>query len=277
MLRDKSKGIKLIIVFSLITAICIFAIYEAIYTQIYKKQVEEVTAKQTEETSENNFEELEQDFNKIFDNKFTNNDNVENIEKVDSNKELVYTDYYKKDSGEDFEIDVTIPKINIKEAKSINNKINSIFIKKAESIQHNEQENKTIYTINYTAQLKNNILSIIIDSTLKEKNFPQRRIIATYNFNIETKKEVGLEELIEKKNLSKEDVENKIKEKIRKRNTESENLENMGYEVYKRDLRSEMYDIENIENFYYDGNENLYIIFAYGNSESTSEKDIVIF
>lgn len=277
MLRDKNKGIKLIIVFSLISVICVFAIYEAIYTQVYKKQVEEVTAKKIEETSENNFEELEQDFNKIFDNKFSDNDNVENIEKVDSDKDIVYTDYYKKDSNDDFEIDVTIPKINIKEANTLNNKINSIFIKKAESIQHNKQETKTIYTINYTAQLKDNILSIIIDSTLKEKSSPQRRIIATYNFNIDTKKEVTVEELIEKKNLSKEDVENKIKEKIRKKNTESEHLEKMGYEVYKRDLRSEMYDIENIDNFYYDGNENLYIIFAYGNSEATSEKDIIIF
>ena len=277
MLKDKKKNIKLIIIFSLIIVICIFAIYEAIYTQMYKKQIEEVATKQTEEDDENIFDELEQDFNNIFDNKFTTSEDIDDIKLMESDKDLVFTDYYKKDSKDDFEIDVTIPKINIQEAKSLNNKINSTFIKKAESIQHNKQENKTIYNINYTATLNGNILSIIVDSTLKEKSSPQKRMIQTYNFNIETKKEVKLEELIEKKNLNSEDVQNKIKDKIRKRNTESEHLENMGYEVYKRDLRSDMYDIENIDNFYYDEDGNLYIIFAYGNLASTSEKDIVIF
>lgn len=277
MLKDKKKLIKLIIIFSLITAICVFAIYEAIYTQMYEKQIEEVVAEETGKTNENNFEVLEQEFNKIFNNQFTDNGNWGNVEKKYSDKDLVYTDYYKKDSKEDFEVDVTIPKINMEEAESINNKINTTFIEKADSIQNTEHENKAIYTINYTAKLNGDILSIIVDSTLKEKDSPQRRMIQTYNFNIKTKKEVKLEELLQMKNLEQEDVQNKIKEKIRQKNSEAESLENMGYEVYKRNLRSDIYDIENIKNFYYDENGNLYIIFAYGNASATSEKDIIIF
>lgn len=45
--------------------------------------------------------------------------------------------------------------------------------------------------------------------------------------------------------------------------------------MYKRDLRSDIYDIENIENFYYGKNKVLYIIFAYGNNAATIERDIV--
>ena len=48
-----------------------------------------------------------------------------------------------------------------------------------------------------------------------------------------------------------------------------------GYQVYKRILDNEIYKIQNIKNFIQGPNGELYIIFAYGNNNYTSEMDIV--
>ena len=60
-----------------------------------------------------------------------------------------------------------------------------------------------------------------------------------------------------------------------KEQKKSEDLIKLGYNVFSRDTKSDIYKIENItEYFVY--NNNIYIIFAYGNDRMTSEKDIVI-
>ena len=56
---------------------------------------------------------------------------------------------------------------------------------------------------------------------------------------------------------------------------EEEILTQSGYSVYVRDLNSDVYKLENITNFFLDNDEKLYIIFAYGNQNFTSELDIV--
>ena len=38
-----------------------------------------------------------------------------------------------------------------------------------------------------------------------------------------------------------------------------------------------MYKIENTDEFYIDNNNNLYLIYAYGNENLTSEMDLVVF
>ena len=48
-----------------------------------------------------------------------------------------------------------------------------------------------------------------------------------------------------------------------------------GYTVYQRDVNDEMYQIDNITNFIEGPNGELYIIFAYGNNNYTSEMDII--
>ena len=52
-------------------------------------------------------------------------------------------------------------------------------------------------------------------------------------------------------------------------------LINSGYPVYERNLESEIYKIENITNFFLNEEGKLYIVFAYGNQNFTSEFDIV--
>jgi len=73
--------------------------------------------------------------------------------------------------------------------------------------------------------------------------------------------------------------EQKLKSKIDRAlqivKREEEILTQSGYSVYVRDLNSDVYKLENITNFFLDNDEKLYIIFAYGNQNFTSELDIV--
>ena len=75
--------------------------------------------------------------------------------------------------------------------------------------------------------------------------------------------------------LNKNEVQNKINEDIKEEQKKSKDLIDLGYDVFSRDLNSKIYKIENIEN-YFIYNNNLYIIFAYGNEEITSEMDLIV-
>ena len=49
----------------------------------------------------------------------------------------------------------------------------------------------------------------------------------------------------------------------------------MGYQVYKRDLKSDIYKAENVDNYFLGPNGSIYIIYAYGNTNFTTECDII--
>ena len=49
----------------------------------------------------------------------------------------------------------------------------------------------------------------------------------------------------------------------------------LGYEVYKRDIKSNLYKVANSNNFMMGPNGSIYIIYAYGNNSFTTENDIV--
>ena len=57
--------------------------------------------------------------------------------------------------------------------------------------------------------------------------------------------------------------------------TITEDLEKLGYNVYSRDVSNDMYKIENSKEFYLT-NDTLYIIYAYGNDNFTSEIDLIV-
>ena len=95
---------------------------------------------------------------------------------------------------------------------------------------------------------------------------PQRRIIQTYNYDIE-----------KDKLLNKEEIEKTVQEEIKKVNNQMKNINNQGYNVYLRDEDSEIYKIENTSNFFLGKNNYLYLVYAYGNNNYTSEMDLVIF
>ena len=206
-------------------------------------------------------------------------DNFENV--IDNTEEgiednLIYKIYEKQEIANNSEIDVSLPYININnsEAKKFNNEIISVFAKKAEIIINNEVEN-TIYTVKYKATVENNILSLIIYSDLKQGTNPQRIIVQTFNYDLEEGKALTFEEVAEKYKYDLSEIQSKITTDIEEEQSKSNDLAELGYNVFSRDLNDEMYKTEYISEFFIYNN-NIYIIFAYGNNQMTSEMDLVI-
>ena len=192
------------------------------------------------------------------------------------NEKIIYTSYKKEEKTDKYEINVNLPCINIKNktVQNFNEEISNTFEAKAEEILKSTDKN-FIYTVKYEANIENDILSLILYSDLKQGTSAQRVIIQTFNFNLENNKELTLEDVLKIYDLNKNEVQNKIDQDIQEEQKKSEDLIELGYNVFSRDVDSEIYKVENIkENFIY--NNNIYIIFAYGNEGITSEMDLVI-
>lgn len=266
--------------FALIMIVCIIAIVEALYYVMNpniqdKKDVAENSLSNTGITDMT----LVDNFDDVFQNSFKNTNTSEEAEKIEADKDYIYTSYEKAEvNSGNYEIDVKIPMINInsEEIKSYNEDIKQVFQDKAESIL-NGGSNRSVYSVDYEAFLNNNILSIVIRSTLKEGSNPQRVIIQTYCYNIKEMKKVEFSDIMTLKNLDTNTVQDKIRKQVQGKQEEAKALQQLGYSVYIRDLRSDRYDVENISNFFIDENNNVYVIYAYGNSSNTDVTDIVIF
>ena len=100
-------------------------------------------------------------------------------------------------------------------------------------------------------------------------------IIQTFNYDLRNHKEVTLEEMINQKQLNIDEVQNKIEQEIDAEYQRVETLRSLGYGVFERNPEDEMYKIENSEEFFVK-NGKIYIIYAYGNENITSEMDLVI-
>ena len=190
----------------------------------------------------------------------------------------MYAAYNIQQENDFFNIDLNIPVINIKGdiPKEFNKITQEVFVKKANEVMENTNvSEKIIYSIDYAAYINGDILSVIIKSSLKQGNNPQRIIVQTYNYNIKTKEKVTLSNIIEQKNIDEQKLKSKIDRALQTVKREEEILTQSGYSVYVRDLNSDVYKLENITNFFLDNDEKLYIIFAYGNQNFTSELDIV--
>ena len=266
--------------FALIMIVCIIAIVEALY-YVMNPNIQD--NKNIADNSLSNAQitdmTLVDNFDDVFQNLFKNTNTSEEAEKIDADKDYIYTNYEKTEvNSGNYEIDVKIPVINInsEEIKSYNEDIKQVFQDKAESIL-NGGSNRAVYSVDYEAFLNNNILSVVIRSTLKEGSNPQRVIIQTYCYNIKEMKKVEFSDIMTLKNLDTNTVQEKIRKQIQGKQEEAKALQQLGYSVYIRDLRSDRYDVENISNFFIDENNNIYVIYAYGNSSNTDVTDIVIF
>ena len=122
---------------------------------------------------------------------------------------------------------------------------------------------------------KTGILSLIIKSNLREGSKAQKVIIQTYNYDLRNNKKITLEEVLKIEQLDKQVIQNKIEDEIKIEQKKSEDLKSLGYNVYQRNIKSDIYKLENSTEFYLTNN-TLYIIYAYGNATSTSEMDLVI-
>lgn len=278
-LPEKNKiNKRRIIIYSIAIFACILAIVVVIGIQILGNDVvdnffgvSKITKKTEEEENR-----LKANFDTLFQNQLENNSSCE-VKKIDKNKDIVYTNYENTDkSANNYEMNVNLPYINIKNqsVQDYNENIKNIFQAKAEEVLKSTNSN-VIYTVKYEAYIENNILSLIIYSDLKQDASAQRIIIQTFNFNLETNKELTLEDIIKIYELDEKTVQDKIDNEIKTEEKKAEDLKALGYNVFIRDTKSDMYKIKNATEFFVHNN-NLYIIYAYGNDKLTSERDIVV-
>lgn len=269
-----------IVVYVLILLVCIISIIIAFYVQFYARiDVGKMLGFNTEVELGNKTEEetelLKVEFDQIFTNSIENGEVQEN-KKKESDKPLVYTKTEKKESKlNSYDIEVHIPYINIDNEKieEYNKEIED-FVDKTNSVLESQNRN-TIYTVEYVANVHDDILSLMIRSNLKEGSSAQRVIIQTYNYDLRNNKEITLEEVLKIKNVNLSEVQEKIKKEINVEQKKVEDLKNLGYNIYSRDVASDIYDIENSKEFYLT-NDTLYIIYAYGNETFTSEMDLIV-
>lgn len=274
-LEDESeKNKKLKIIYIIIISICVVAVIATVVIQIVKK----LPSKEPQiDTSI--LERYKEDFEKIFTNKVNYLKNNEyKITRIDESKQIVYTGYENKDNKvSDYNLDVNIPYINIKNetVEKFNKDIKDTFEQKAKNILSTQSQN-IIYNVDYCAYVTNNILSLVVRSTLKEGENTQREIIQTYNYNLTTQKEVTFEDLLNFKNITRQDAGNKIKSEIKSVESKVNELSQLGYKIYQRNSNSDIYKLDNISEYFIGEDDVIYVIFAYGNKSNTNEKDIIL-
>lgn len=274
------------ILYILIGALCFLAIIAGIYAQFFVKDEDKnnviiPTGNQTptEETGEKTQEEIKSQFTSLFTNVLnTGNYDTSSISKIDASKDIVYSAYDIIENNDNYEVNIHLPVINISGEVPVgfNNITQTVFADKASEVLSNKGE-KIIYQVNYVAYINGDILSLAINSTLKEGSNPQRIMVQTYNYNLATGEKVKIEDILSQKNLVQSEVQNKITDTVTRAKEEAEILVQSGYSVYSRDLGSDIYKLTNISNYLLGANGELYIIFAYGNQNHTSEMDIILY
>ncbi len=278
--EEKAFNKKQLIIYIIIIVICIISIIIASYVQFYaridfKRLIGIEVESEFGQKSEEQIELLETKFDQIFNNSEIDG-NEQNNKKEETDKPLIYTIVEKKENKTNsYDVDVHIPYININNeiAKQYNEEIKD-FIKKTNNVLDSQNSN-IIYTVEYVANIQNDILSVMIRSNLKEGSSAQRVIIQTYNYDLRNNKKISLEEVLKIYNLDINDTQTKIKNKINIEENKVQDLKELGYNIFNRNIDDDRYKIENTDIFYLTNN-TLYIIYAYGNEAHTSEVDLVI-
>lgn len=267
------KRAKFIII--ILTVVLFISFFTYIFSKVYKSNEKDKNNNFSQKTQEG-YNKLKLEFDSIFSNSLINENNKYDVKKVDKEKNLIYTKYENNTIEQNhYDLDINIPYININ--SEIINKYNDeikVFQEKVESILKTKNQN-TIFTVEYNAYIDDNILSLIIRSNLKERTNPQRVIIQTYNYDLQNNKEVTIQDVLKKKNLDKELVQDKINKEIEVEQKKAQDLKSLGYNIFVRDSKSSIYKIENLTEFYI-CNDVIYIIYAYGNEKLTSEMDMII-
>ncbi len=283
-LPEKFKlSIKQKIAFGSIIVICIIAVIVAFYVQFYARidfgELLGFSEKQVNigNKSDEQVENIKTDFDSIFVNKLASIPENTIEKRADKSKDLVYT---KSEIFENklnsYDINANIPYINIdnKIIEKYNEEIKSNFEDFVDKAMDTENRN-IIYSVEYAASVKDDILSLIIRSNLKQSTSAQRLLIQTYNYDLRNNKEVSLKELLDIEGLDVGIAQTKINDEISRAQKKVQDLNSLGYTVYSRNVNDKMYKVENTTEFYMSNN-TLYIIYPYGNDNHTSEMDIII-
>ena len=176
------KKNKILIMITLIILICSIAIAFGVYAQITNRG-----AGKRENSESDNFEDLKSNFESIFNNSI----NKEATAKLNINyEELLYTRNEIKETKEgEYSIDAKIPEFKEENEilKNINAEIIDTFAKEIIKIGNNSSINVT-YNLDYVAYVNNNIISLAIICKYKDGANPQRKIVQTYNYDLENNK-----------------------------------------------------------------------------------------
>ena len=268
------------IVYIIIIIICLISIGIAVYMQFFKDEKLGVIFGITSEKEDEEYKSLKENFMNIFTNDI---DTVKaftgNVKKIREEEDLVLTAYNIQEQDANYTLDIKIPYFNINEniPKEINKEIKSIFKDKADSIKEADTTKNRIYNIRYKTYINDEILSLVIMSELKEGDNNERIIVKTYNYNLKENKKVQIDEVINKKNIDINNANNQIKQEVNKSQEENLRLRDAGYNVNVRDVESDTYKIQNAEEFFIGQNGYLYVVYPYGNTEFTSEMNVIIF
>ena len=278
------------ILYIAIATICVIAIVVGVYAQVFGNKPKQNTTNYNETTSTGDDdtatdpELLKQEFNSLFNNSFDDQGyDKTSIKKYVGLEEqdVIYAAYkIKEEKDEKYSVNINIPVFNVngEVASEFNATTQSIFANKAANVLSNSQS-YTIYDVEYVGYLNENILSLVIKSTLKEGNTPQRIIVQTYNYDITTGKKLTLNEVLEAKGISEREVNKKIELQVTEANKNAESLSNAlsgaGQTIYKRDVNNAMYVTDNVNHFFVGLDGQIYIVYPYGNSNFTSEMDII--
>lgn len=275
-LPDNKIDKKAILVYAVIIFICILSIFAVVYIQFFEGEIAE-TVGTLKGKSEHDYSNLKAEFNELLTNSIQNYDDKYNSKKESLTNDIVYTVYDKSESsGENYNIQVKIPYINVKGnvAKKYNNEIKKEFIDIVEKIMNNKNKHST-YSVQYGGYLQDGILSVVIKAEIQEGTNAQRTSIKTYNINLDKNEEISFEELLKLKSVSTAHAQERINKEAQIGAKKAQDYKSMGYEIYERNLNDEMYNVENISEFYFsDGT--IYVIFAYGNDKYTNEMDIAV-
>ena len=280
-LPKKEKTSKTTIVIYVVSILaCIIAAIVVVYALYYgSNNLDKMisTGSINISDSELDIQTLKVEFNNMLDNTLKTKEQELEIKKIDNDKDIVFTEYQKKENKENsYDLDLNIPKINIdnETINKYNDEISNTFIKKAEDIIKIQNMN-SIYTVQYSATIEEDILSLVIYSNLKDGSSAQRVIVLTYNFDLKENKEIKIEDVINKKDLNKEEIEKKVKENIKIEQNKANDLKSLGYSIYERNFEDDKYKLKNTNQFFIkDGR--IYLIYAYGNENITSEMDIIV-
>lgn len=280
-MRNNMKTPK--VLYILIAVFCTFAIIAGVYAQFIEGKSSSRTnevGNQTETVKDR--EAIKAEFNELFTNTLNlNGYDTTAIVRFKADKEIVYP-MEKTENTDAYEIDIHLPVMNIKSdvASSFNKVTQAVFANKANEIlkQKEATTSKTLYSVDYVAYINGEVLSVAIKSTLKEGDNAQRVMIQTYNYNLVTGAEVKLSDIVTQKAYNKDEVNSKIQQVVTEADAESKAIASAGYnEVYSRNLDDSMYLVDNSSIFLLGPDSKLYIIYAYGNQNFTSEMDIVVF
>ena len=262
--------------------ICVVAICIAIYAQFFYKYADTDVLMIGNIGSEKTAEEialLKTKFNELFENKLYNeNENIQ-VDKKDYSMNIVYTNYNLVNEDENYySVNVQIPMINIdsQTINEINSKIKTEFYDKAYNIMR-KTEGNTVYTVSWVGYINGDILSLAIKSSLKEEGKAERVGVRTYNYDLKGDKEVSLVDLINLKEMQVSSVQSTINSDVKQAYTNAKIIAAEYGTLYERDLSSDIYKVENAENFFLTQDGNVYVVYAYGNIDYTNEMDIIIF